>query len=82
MYVRRDFAAAQIDHVDRRFRAARFLSVLVESKLEIAACEPITLEGLQREALWFEETQLVAELGHLRDVAGSVADVAALQGHL
>ena len=82
MHIRRDLAAAQIDHVDWRLRAACLLPALVEPELEIAACKPITFEGLQCETFRFKETQLVTELGHLRDITGPVADVTAFQGHL
>lgn len=82
MYIRRDFAAAQINHVGRRLGAAGLLAALVKPKLQVPACEPITLEGLEGEAFRLEETQLVAELRHLRDVAGPVADVATFQCHL
>lgn len=82
MYVRRDLAAAQINHVSRRLWAAGLLAALIKPQLQVPACEPIALEGLEGEAFRLEETQLVAELGHLRDVAGPVADVAAFQRHL
>ena len=82
MNIRGDLAAAQIDHVSGCLTGVRLLAALVEPQLEIAAREPVALEGFESEALGLEEAQIVAEFGDLGNVAGPVADAAALEGHL
>lgn len=82
MDIGHDLASTQIDHVGRRLGTVGLLPALVQSQLKVPARDPIAFERLQGETFGLQETQVVAQLGHLSDVAGPVTDVTALEGHL
>lgn len=82
MHIGRDLAASQIDNVRGPVRSVSVLATLVEPELEIAAGEPVAFESLEGEAFGLEETQVVAELRDLGDVARAIADTTALETDL
>ena len=50
-----DFASPKIDNVCWWLGAVHFLATFIKLELQIPASEPISLEGLECKALWFEK---------------------------